>query len=97
MSRFLSTGGGACVVMGGGCMAGGMPGEGACVAGGVRGGGCGGVRDRGACMARGCAWQGEVCVVVGGGVRGRYYEIQLISGRYASYCNVFSLLLYLAP
>ena len=45
---------------------------------------------------------GGVCMV-GGGVRGgggsvcgRYYEIQSMSERYASYCNVFSLLLYLA-
>ena len=37
-------------------MAGGMPGEGTCVAGGVRGWGVGGVHDRGACMAGGCAW-----------------------------------------
>ena len=48
---------------------------------------------RGACVVGGHAWQGEVCVAGGGawhgGVRGRYYEILPMSGRYASYWNAF--------
>ena len=72
---------------GGGCAwQGGMHGRGVCVAGGhawwgvcVAGGMCdgGGMHGRGA------------CVVGGGGVRGRYYEIRSMSGRYAAYWNAF--------
>ena len=80
----------------GGCVVGGMCGRGclcgggACVAGGGRRGGhvwrrvCmaeGGMRGR-----EGRAWQGA-CVA--GGVRGRYYEIRSMSGRYTSYWNAF--------
>ena len=53
------------------------------------------------------AWQGGVCMVgggmhgrgpawwgacVAGGVHGRYYEIQSMRGRYASYWNAFLFL-----
>ena len=54
---------------------------------------------RGACMAggmygRGHAWQGEACVARGGACvahtsPARYYEIQSMSGRYASYWNAY--------
>ena len=56
----------------------------------------GGVCARGACMAGGGghAWEGGMCgggacMAWGGGVRGRYYEIRSMSGRYASYWNAF--------
>ena len=39
----------------------------------------------------GRAWQGEVCGR--GDMCGRYYEIRLMSGRYASYWNAFLLTL----
>ena len=66
---------------GGTCMAGGV-----CVAGGMHGrghawqGAC--MVGIGACMARGCVWWGL-------GVHGRYYEMQSMSGQYASYWNAF--------
>ena len=70
------------------------------MAGGVHGRGVHGkrgVHGRGACVAPRHAWQrGDmcdrvVCMVGGGGVRGRYYEIRSMSGRYASYWNAFLL------
>ena len=62
--------------MAGGCAwQGGMHGGGACVAGGVH-------------SRRGHAWQ-EGGMHGWGGVRGRYYEIRSMSGRYASYWNAF--------
>ena len=42
----------------------------------------GGMHGTGACVAGGHAWQGW-------GVHGRYYEIQAMSGQYASYWNAF--------
>ena len=86
-------------------MVGGMGGRGACMAGGhvwQWGGACvaegmcmagGGMHGRGAFMVgegmhdRGCVWQGDM--------HGRYYEIQSMSGQYASYWNVFLLKLCL--
>ena len=75
-------------------MAGGVHGKGACVRGGMHGRGVHG---------GGHAWQGGmcgrgVCVMGGmhgggrGGMRGRYYEIRLMSRRYASYWNAFLFL-----
>ena len=79
---------------GGGCVAGVHAWWGACVVGcvhvgGVHGGGMHGrgavhgggghARQEAACMA------GGACVAGGGGVRGRYYEIRSMSGRYPSY------------
>ena len=76
----------------------------ACVKNSVqRGGGCdrGGVHGRGACVAGGCAlqgghpWQGASMAVgacMAGGHCGRYYEIQSMSGQYASYWNAFLLI-----
>ena len=77
---------GECVWQGGG-----VHGMGVCIVGDMRG--------------RGCAWQGGACMVGGacvtgghvwqgghawqGGVRGRYYEIRSMSGRYATYWNAF--------
>ena len=60
----------------GGCMA-----EGACVTGECMAGGCvwWGHVWQGGVHARGRAWQGDV--------RGRYYVIRSMSGRYASYWN----------
>ena len=87
----------------GACMAGDMHGRGGvCMAGGtcVVGSmhGRGGMRGKGVCMARGHAWQGCVCVAGGWhgreGMHGRYYEIQSMSGRYASYWNAFLLDFY---
>ena len=46
----------------------------------------------GACMAGGVCGRGGMCsrgVCMAGGVRGRYYEIRSMSGRYASYWNAF--------
>ena len=93
---------GACMA-GGMCGGGGMHGRGVCVAGGHAWQGWG--VWQGACMAesvrgRGCAWWGEVCMARGGvhgrgGMRGRYYEIRSMSGRYASYLNAFLLKLKL--
>ena len=79
---------------------GGMHGRGACVAdmhgkgGGMHGrghscrGACmvGGMHGRGTCMAGGCVWQAHPHPTPG-----RYYEIQSMSGRYASYWNAFLL------
>ena len=96
---FLSTGG-ACVAGGmrgrghawqGACVVGGMHGRGACIIWGcVWQGACmvgacmaGGMHGRGACVAGVCVWQG--------GMHGRYYEIQSMSRRYASYWNAFLL------
>ena len=64
---------------------------GACVVGGVHGGGhawWGACMARGACVAGGHAWQGGMR---GGGhaFHSRYYGIQSMSGRYASYWNAF--------
>ena len=55
------------------------------------GGMCGGVCMVGGMHGGGHVWQ-WVCVaggMHGRGVRGRYYEIQSMSGRYASYWNAF--------
>ena len=68
--------------------------QGACMAGGMHGRGH---AWWGACMVGGCAWQGGVCsgghawqgACVVRGVHGRYYEIQSMSGQYASYWNAF--------
>ena len=73
------------VVHGGGAyIVGGMHGRGHAWQGGMCGGGHtwqgGGMHGRG-----GRAWQG--------GVRGRYYEIRSMSGRYASYWNAFLLVM----
>ena len=72
----------------GACMAGGVHGrghawQGACMAGGV----CvaGGVHGRGACMAGACVAGGAFMLPP----TTRYYEIQSMSGRYASYWNAF--------
>ena len=46
----------------------------------------------GACMAGGVCGRGGMCsrgVCMVGGMRGRYYEIRSMSGRYASYWNAF--------
>ena len=51
----------------------------------------------GACMEGRHVWQGGACMggwvwqggMHGGGMRGRYYEIRSVSGRYASYWNAF--------
>ena len=76
---------------GGACMAGGMHGRGACMAGGMRGRRGGMHGEGGACIAMGgMCGKGGVCG--GGGMRGRYYEIRSMSGRYASYWNAFLLL-----
>ena len=66
----------------GGCMAG----------GGIRGmhGGGGVCMAGGGIRGRGCVHGREGASVVGG-VRGRYYEIRSMSGRYASYWNAFLL------
>ena len=67
---------------------------GACMAGGCMAGGhvAGGMHGRGACMVGGHVWQG-VCMAGRhawwGGMRGRYYEIRSMSGRYASYWDAF--------
>ena len=73
------------------CPLGGRAWQGACVVGGMHSGGC---AWQGACMAGGHVWQGEgdmhgrgACMA--GGVRGRYYEIRSMSGRYALYWNAF--------
>ena len=73
----------------------GMHGRGACVAWGacMAGRACvaGGVRGREACIS------GGACSTGGGGMHatachtGRNYEIQSMSGRYASYWNAFLL------
>ena len=71
--------------------------EGACVVGGVHGGG-GGMHGRGVCLVGGHG--GGACVVGGvhgGGMCGRYYEIRSMSGRYASYWNAFLLTMVLLP
>ena len=70
--------------------------RGACMAGGMHGGGH---AWQGGMHGRGHTWQGgmhgkggvhgRVVCVVGGGMRGRYYEIRSMSGRYASYWNAF--------
>ena len=55
----------------------------------------GGMHGREGMCGRGCAWQGGhawqgACIAGGGlGVRGRYYEIRSMSGRYASYWNAY--------
>ena len=105
MSVILFTGGGMCGRDGGVhggrprvCAVGGMYGRGMC-GGGMHGRGhawqgCawwghvwqegmhvkGGMHGKGACVAGGC---------MVGGMRGRYYEIRSMSGRYASYWNAF--------
>ena len=63
---------------------GGVRGGGACVRwqGGMRGQGVGGVRDRGVCMAVGCAWRGDMHGE--GGMRGMhapFYVIRLVNAR----------------
>ena len=61
----------------------GMHGRGACVVGGMHG--------------RGHVWQGACMAggVHGGeGMRGRYYEIRSMSGRYTSYWNAFLYFYY---
>ena len=60
----------------GACVAGGMCGGGACVVGGMH---SRGMHGRGACMA--------------GGMCGRYYEIRSMSRWYASYWNAFLLIM----
>ena len=77
----------------GACVAGSHAWWGACVAGACM---VGGVHGRGhvwqgACVAGGHEWQGAC--MAGGGMRGRYYEIRSMSGRYASYWNAFLLTL----
>ena len=70
---------GACMAGGGMCGRG-MHGRGACMAGGMHGGGHAwqeGMCGRGACMA--------------GGMHGGYYEVRSRSGRCASYWNAFLL------
>ena len=81
---------------GGGCVwQGGMYGRGGAWQGGRAWQGHawqGGMHSMGLCMAGGSvhggghAWQG--------GVRGRYYEIRSMSGRYASYWNAFLLFIF---
>ena len=67
-----------------------------CAGGGghvCQGGMCGG----GGMHGRGHAWQGACMTgggMAGGGMRGRYYKILSMSGRYASYWNAFFLALF---
>ena len=80
---------GACVVGLMACMAGW-----GCIAGGMHRGGCTwqgacvvrGMHVRGACVAWGHAWQGACMACM---PPGRYYDIQSMSGQYASYWNAF--------
>ena len=68
-------------------MAGGMHGRGHVWQGDMHGR----VMHGGGMHGRGCAWQRGVHGQVGD-MRGRYYEIRSMSGRYASYWNAFLFL-----
>ena len=62
---------------------GGVHGRGVCMAGGMCGGGC--MHGRGACVAEGRG----ACMPCTPPPPARYYEIQTMSRRYASYWNAF--------
>ena len=67
--------------------------------GGVYGVGCAwqrGMHGRGCAWQEGHAWRGGMSGGGGGGMRGRYYEICSMSGRYASYWNAFLLAIFAA-
>ena len=69
---------------------GGMCGRETCMVGGMCRGAC---LARGDMCGRGHVWQGA-CMAGGcmaGGMHGRYYEMQSMSGQYASYWNAFLL------